>query len=681
MMNKIKGWVGRFFCMAAFLMGWFYPLYAAEKASQDLFDLSLEELKQTKITVTSVSKKEQDLFSAASAVCVIEQKDIHRSGLTSIPELLRLCPGMDVAQASSQKWLVSVRGFNALYANKLLVLADGRTLYTPLFGGVYWEVQDYPLADIDRIEVIRGPGATLWGANAVNGVINITSKKAIATQGTSVHLTGGNQDRLLGTVRQGGKINRNTHYRLYAQHSDRDAFRKTDESSLNDRWNIQSGGFQVDGTPHAQHRWMLQGRVYSGGGKIPTRTATLPTETLFNEKNVFSGGHVLANWQYSQTPHSNWTTQTYFDRTDRNERPLFKEGRNAWDIDVQHHVLFSSRQDIVWGLGYHGTNDKITTGLALEVDPPHRTESVYSAFVQDELSVRPDFHLIVGSKFERNVYTTFEVQPSGRVIWMPNTKHSIWGSISRAVQVPTRAARDMSFYDSTTPGEALALDLPLRVKIYPNKQHKSEVLMAYELGYRTRPRETLLLDFTAFVHNYRKMQGIHVGDIVGMTSPTDHYEAQTFFANNITAETWGFEWLGSWQVLQNWALKAAYAYINLQAHSKDSTDYFSAEYLEGTTPQHQLQLHSSLNLPHAITAEMGVYGVSDRPAVEVLGYAETPQYVRLDLSLGWRPIQNLELSLAGQHLLESQTTQINLHENYLGGDIKRSVYAKAVWHL
>lgn len=655
--------------------------------ANDLFDASVEELLRTKVTVTSVSKREEDLFKAASAVYVITAEDIRRSGLTSLPELLRLAPGMNVGQITSQKWAVTARGFNGISSDKLLVLVDGRTIYTAFFGGVHWEVQDYPLEDIERIEVIRGPGGTLWGANAVNGVVNIISKKSSNTQGTLVTGLGGTYDRAMGLARHGGKLSENTTYRVYAKYFKRDQFVHSDGSGWQDEWDIKSGGFQTDGKV-GNDSWMMQGKKYSGGGLSPGTTPSLPETLEVLDTHSFRGQHLLGTWAHPLKTGSDLSFKAFYDETDRQTRPIYSENRYIWDFEAQHHYTLFPRQDIVWGLGARATSGKVgTTPSYPDIDPIERIESTYNFFIQDQIAIKKDFNITLGTKVEKNVFTGYEIQPSGRFAWTPNPENTVWGSISHAVRVPTRLLRDLGYYSLvTTPAgtdvDGVPLPLPLKTKYLPNKTMDSERLVAFELGHRMQPTKTLFSDLTIFYNVYQDVYGIQTaGDISVMVDPDGVYflEYPLTSANGVNAKSVGLEWFADWQACENWRLKAGYSFLNIQAKSKNPFDTFLDAYWEASGPRNQFQLHSDWDFAKNMSFGAWLYYVDDLK--EVPGVVlKTPSYVRGDLRLAWKPAKDFLVELVGQNLLKDQTFQAwSFDTNNKKTEIERAGYLKVRW--
>ena len=438
----------------------------ASGSMDNYLDLPLEDL--LSMEVTSVSKKKQRLTEAAAAVFVITQEDIRRSGVTSIPEALRLAPGLQVAKIDANKWAISSRGFNTQFVNKLLVLIDGRSVYTPSYSGVYWDAQDTLLEDIDRIEVIRGPGATLWGANAVNGVINIITKQAGDTQGGLMVASAGNEEKVIAGLRYGAELNKNTHGRLYLKFNERDSsYAPGLDDEAGDDWKSLRGGFRIDSQPSDKDRWTVQGDVYEADEnqtlnlwRDPSDPSNLNFAPFYLDANTAdeiesSGWNLLTRWDHLLSNTSNITLQLYYDHTKRAENFLLQE-QDTLDIDFQHQLEVFGNHDLVWGLGYRHIEDEFSNTYIVAFLPDSGSSDLFSAFLQDEIELLPDrLRLTLGSKFEQNDFTGFEVQPSARLIWLPTERSTLWGSVSRAVRTPSR----------------LEDRLPDRVTNHPNPSH------------------------------------------------------------------------------------------------------------------------------------------------------------------------------------------------------------------
>jgi len=455
-----------------------------QKPTPDLAETSLETLMN--IEVTSASKKQEKLSQTAAAIYVITQEDIRRSGATSIPELLRMVPGSDVAHIDANKWAISARGLNEQFADKMLVLIDGRTVYTPLFSGVYWDVQDTLLEDIDRIEVIRGPGATLWGANAVNGVINIITKQAKDTQGSLLTSGGGNQERGFGAVRYGGKLGDRGHYRFFAKYFNRDAFARSSGDNAVDGWNILREGFRTDWKVTDQDSLTIQGDFYNGsaGVEVPgVASLSPPTTGSLDDRTHLVGGNLLGRWHRAFSDRSDTTLQMYYDRADRRDI-LLGEVRHTIDLDFGHHLAVGNRHDILWGLGYRFTGDQTTGSLTFSFNPSSRSDNLYSTFAQDEINLVPArLRLTLGTKLEHNNYSGLEIQPNIRLLWTPHPHHAIWAAVSRAVETPSREEANARINKAAF----VRADGTTRlVSEFGNPGLPAEAVLANEFGYIAR---------------------------------------------------------------------------------------------------------------------------------------------------------------------------------------------------
>lgn len=592
--------------------------------------LSLDDLLE--VVVTSVSRKAQTLSDAASAIYVITREDIRRSGMTHIPELLRMVPGMHVARIDANKWAISTRGFNGRYANKLLVLMDGRSLYTPLYSGVYWDVQDTVLEDIERIEVIRGPGATLWGSNAVNGIINIITKSAHESKGGLISLAGGSEEEAMGTLRYSGKTTTDNAYRVYAKGFQRDSAIFFDGSNAGDDWQGGHLGFRIDNKLSEIDNLTLQGDLYNGmAGQNNFAPFPPPSGSINRDEADTSGGNLLTRWTHRLSQESSLNLQFYYDRTHRKNTTL-TEHRNTYDLDFQHDFLLNERHAIVWGAGYRSTRDKIHSPetSALRFSHQKNRDRIVSAFVQDNIALLPDrLHMILGSKYEHNDYTGNEFQPSLRVIWTPDDSNSYWGAISRAVRTPSRIETDVIIHVGP-------------ISVSGNEAFDTEKLLAYELGYRTQATSNLSLDIAAFYNEYDDLPTF---EMIGPPSPGN---IQIGLDNQMSGESYGLELAANLEVSAIWRIKASHTWlkVNLEADSS-SSDTMSTESTD-ITPEHQTQLRSQLDLPYDFEFDTSIYYVDKIPNSEIDGYT------RLDMRLGWNPDQKMELSLSLQNLLDDE---------------------------
>jgi iron complex outermembrane receptor protein len=625
----------------------------AEEAA--LADLSLEDLME--IQVTSPSKRAERLGETSAAVYVISNEDIRRSGLNSIPELLRLVPGLHVAQIDASRWAITSRGFNSQFANKLLVLIDGRTVYTHLFSGVFWDVQDVLLEDIDRIEVIRGPGGTLWGANAVNGVINIITKSAKDTHGALASGGGGTLTGPFGHARYGTSLGDNVHVRGYVKYLDRNEMDADDGGGANDQWHMTRGGFRTDWDASANDLVTVQGDYYGGE----------TNSTLLNSarsEDSLSGGNILGRWRHTFTPQSDVSVQLYYDRTERDVRYLIAEDRNTFDVEIEHRRRLFSIHDVVVGFGYRLLDDSITN-RAITFTPDSRTDNLVSGFIQDQIPLFDDrVQLTIGSKFESNDYTGFEYQPSIRGLWKVHPRHRLWAAVSRAVRTPSRADDDVAFFFASAPPPAPTL------LIQGDSGFDSEKLIAYELGYRVEPIDDLTFDLATYYNDYDDLRTTDVGGVPLPSPPFPPLTLPAPLGNRATAKGYGVELAADWSVTRFWKLSAWYTFMNLDVDRKQSSTDLTVEGSEDDTPIHQVHFRSRLNLPRNFEFDTNLFWV-DNVQNQNVG-----SYTRLDLRLGWRPIEYVELSLVGQNLTENRHPEFGNGFFSVRSQVPRSVYGQ-----
>ncbi|HWM90378.1 MAG TPA: TonB-dependent receptor [Thermoanaerobaculia bacterium] len=653
---------------------------ASAEQPADLAEMSLEELMD--VAVTSVSKRSEPISGAAAAVFVLTDEDLRRSGATSIPEALRLVPGLEVARIDSNKWAITSRGFNGRFANKLLVLIDGRSVYTPLFSGVFWDVQDTLLEDVERIEVIRGPGATLWGANAVNGVINIITRPAGDTQGGLLIAGGGSEERAFAGLRYGGAlgaVSGATAYRVYGKFLERGSGERLSGGAGADDWSVGRGGFRIDSMLSGGAGLSFQGGLYDGniGESFTFQSLTSPIPQTFDDEMKVSGGHLLGRWQRTFSDTAELSLQLYYDRTERSAL-LVEEDRDTLDAELQHGFAPTARQRVVWGLGYRRTEDDIRGSESLAIDPARRTDGLVSAFLQDEIMLRPDaLWLTLGSKIEDNDYSGLEVQPNVRAVWIPRRHHTLWAAVSRAVRTPSRAENDLRL-DSLFlgPGELFPGAPPAVVTSFGDRDFGSEELVAWETGYRLGLAPGLLLDLAAFYNDYDRLRGSRVGEPFLETAPFPHLVVPLVLSNDLEGETWGAELVADWRATQRWRWTAAYSFLDIQVRDRRTGVEGGPLTGEGESPQHQVSFRSAIDLPRGVELDLTARWVDELPGLGI------DSYTSLDLRLGWRPSPALELSVAGQNLLDDSRVEfapeiIPTHPTA----IERGVYGKLTWRF
>ena len=642
---------------------------------RDLTQVSIENLMN--MEVTSVSKKEQKLSRIASAIFVITRDEIRTSGATNIPDVLRMVPGLDVAQINGNTWEISSRGFNAQYANKLLVLIDGRTVYSPVFSGVYWDVQDVPLEDIDRIEVIRGPGATVWGANAVNGVINIITKSARETKGGLLTAGGGTYEPGFGVAQYGGNLSQGTGYRFFAKGFDYVSFPSLSGQNGHDGSDLLHGGFRVDSTLAKQDSLTVQGDLYEGHEEdiVNNTILTPPFGEVFTESSRLSGGNVLGRWNHTFSPHSDTSLQVYFDRAARNSI-IYGESTNTSDIDFQHHISWGSRQDFVWGAGYRYISYATTGSVYTSFNPASGSFQLFTSFVQDEITLKPDsLYLTIGAKLEHNDFSGFEFQPSARIAWNVSKNHMLWAGYSRARRTPSPTERGIYVGLAAFPGPG---GLPVLLTILGSPDTVSENLDAFEVGYRAQPRANISLDFSAFYNRYGNLATLEPGaPFLELNPPPPHLNVPLIFANEMHGESHGIEMAVNWKVTDRWTLSPGYAFEGIHLHTNPAShDTTSVSTGQGNNPGNQVQLRSNLALSRSLEWNTSAYFVGRLSAEQV------PSYTRLDTGITWRAWEGLTFSLVGQNLLKDHHLEArSSDQGEISGLIKRSVYAKFTWQF
>jgi iron complex outermembrane receptor protein len=608
---------------------------------RDLASASMEELMN--IEVVTAGRKEQKLSRAAAAVFVITQEDIRRSGATSIPEILRIVPGLNVARIDANKWAVSARGFNGRYAGRMLVMIDGRSVYTNQEASVYWDQQDVLLEDIDRIEVIRGPGATLWGTNAVNGVISIITKKARDTQGGLVSFGAGRDDRPLAAARYGGRRGERLHYRIFAK-----AFRRADmrtEAGLpaNDHWSAVRGGGRLDWQLNPRDALSVHGNLYDGTAPESVNPALpLPAAGKPADEISFSGGYAQARWERRLSTDSAAAVQFYFNELKRRE--LFGRARlRTGDFDFQHSWAPARRHAVTWGAGYRMMADHVegtslsSDGTSRYTTPVSRVDHLISAFVQDDFTIAPDRLVITaGAKIQRNTNVGVEVQPSIRFLWTPDARRSFWGAVSRAVRAPTAEDRDLRIVysvPSQTPGERGTTS-----QTPASTQPPTEVLVAYEAGYRRQLSRRLALDAAGYYNRYRDLQFVGFRDPSYAAEPRQVVVVPAFFASTLAGSALGLETALTWNATARWRLSGGHTWTAPRLHATSGAQAGRDPNAEWRAPSHQFQIRSSLDLGRRWSLDSTLYYVS------ALRHDGIPGYARLDAHLNWKLGESTEVS-------------------------------------
>jgi iron complex outermembrane receptor protein len=665
-MRYLTALVQMLICLLTIQLAW-------PQQPQDFSERSLEDLMN--IEVTSVSKKSEKVSATAAAIYVITQEDIRQSGALNIPDLLRIAPGLNVAQINASAWAISARGLNEHFSSRLLVMIDGRSVYTPTFSGVYWDGVDVPLEDIDRIEVIRGPGGSSWGANAVNGVINIITKTASQTQGGLITAGGGNLQQGFGTIQYGGRVGRKTDYRVFSKYFNQTHMAGLASEDGADQWDVFRAGFRTDTSLSFANKLTFQGDLYTGqqGLVMPQFTSFAdPGLRLVAMALPLSGGHFQTSWNHRYSNGSDSTLQFYFDRY--HHAGVLDETRNTFNIDFQQRLAWGSRQDIVWGAAYRSSTQDSTGNNSFSVIPAGLTTQLFSSFVQDEIALIPHrLSFTVGTKLEHNYYTGWELLPSGRIAWTATSHSLAWAAVSRSIRTPARfdTASQANIGGSIGPG-----GIPVVFRLVGNPNARNETLLAYEAGYRSTVSDQLSFDIAAYYNSYGKLTSIEPISPFFETSPSPpHLVAPVTVRTLMHGESHGVEAFATWRVNDRWTLTPAYAFERLHVHpDPESRDLLSAATKEGTVPRHWFRLGSQVSLYRGFSWHV------NSTFVDRLSAQNVPGYVRLDSHITWTARENLSFSLVGQNLLKDRHTEFfDVWGALASSRIKRSVFARFTW--
>ena len=633
-----------------------------EDEATALKQLSLADL--ANVEVTTASKEPEEIWKTPAAVDVLTQEDIRRSGATSIPEVLRLVPGVQVARISSNQWSVNIRGLGSGFSKSVLVLIDGRSVYTPLYAGVYWDVQNVLLDDVERIEVIRGPGGTIWGSNAVNGVINIITKSAQQTHGTDVSASSGNVDQSRDAVRYGGSV-KSVDYRAYGMGFGRTPEFHSDRNNY-DAWQLGQAGFRTDSRLNDRDTLTVQGDLYKGriGQQVAIGYYSPPAELTVDGTQDVSGGNLLGRWRRELSDTSDLQVQGYYDRTYR-IGPLLGETRNTFDIDLIHHLVFKQRNEVIWGLGARWSpSDFIQTVPTLNFLPHHKDDNIYSAFVQDQIAILQNkLWLTLGSKFEHNVYTGWETEPGARLLWTPTSHQTVWAAVTRAVRTPSRIDEDMQLS-----GLASA-NPPVFFCICDNGKFVSETLLSYEAGYRKLVTGNFYVDIAAFHNKYNDLASYGDISISVVASPPPPYTLYSLRAlNGVMGSSNGGEISPDWKATRWMDLKATYSYVSLNLEDKltnSKTSYVSS--YEESSPHNEATAQILFNLPKGFEFDPTYRYVGALPALSVKAYQTA------DARLGWHFAKKFDFSVTGQNLFQPR------HAEFGSVRVERSAYAEITW--
>jgi iron complex outermembrane recepter protein len=655
-------------CLLLIASGGILASPAQAQDDVDPFVLSPEQLFGAE--VISASRSPESIWDAPAAIYVLTADDIARSGATSIVEALRLVPGVQVARINTSGWAVSVRGFNSPLANKLLVLIDGRETYDPLFSGVYWDVQDTPLQDIERIEVVRGPGASLWGANAVNGVINIITRDASETQGAMVSAIAGDHERAGLTARYGGAIGSHTHWRAYGRMFDRGPQETLGGEDDASEWEAWRGGFRVDSDLSPRDTLTLQGDIYRSetGQFRQVSSLSAPFISVEREHIVADGANVLARWTHNMGGDTRFTAQAYLDVTRRDQRTL-RDERTTLDLDLQYEFGNWGGHDLIAGLRYRRTSDDVvSTEIIRSADNTHESD-LLSVFVQDEIALAGAWRLTLGSKFDNNDYTGIEIQPNARLQWT-GERQTVWTAVSRAVRSPSELDREFDILLAAGPPFPMST-LPLSIELLPSPEFESEDVIAYELGYRRQITPELAVDVALFRNEYENLATLTpLAPMLGLDPPR-LILIPILTTNDSEATAQGGELVADWRPLENVGVSFAYSYVDLDVSAPAGA--IDGEAAEGRSPHNQANLRINWDASDVLAFDATLYYVDELTDFGI------EDYLRADLRVALRVAENVHFEVIGQNLMDDSHREFTSPSDVNAAEIGRSVFGRLTW--
>lgn len=612
----------------------------------ELKEMSLEQLMN--IQVTSVSKHAENLEQAASAIQVITQEDIRNSGAKTLPEALRLASNLEVSQVNASQWAITARGFNNVLANKLLVLIDGRTVYTPLYAGVFWDVQNVVLENIDRIEVISGPGGTLWGANAVNGVINIITKNSKDTKGLLAQVAAGTNLPGMATLQYGGQMSSKFSYRVYGTGFNMGSTLLMNGKNAHDDWRMRQGGFRMDWDASLKDKVTFQGNIYHANPNPPGAGG--------DTSSITNGNNLLARWNHTVLGKYDFQLQAYFDHTYRDFGNGLKEDLKTYDLEWQNRYYLGQRHEVTYGLDLRVMDDNDTNLPLLGFFPSQKTLYLYSGFIQDKIMLLKNrLSLTLGEKLEHNSYTGFENQPNARLSWSPKQNQMLWAAVSRAVRTPGRIDRDFTAF--------LVQNVPL---ITGTDSFVSAKLTAYELGWRVQPVNTFSISLSTFYNVYDDIRSAEP------SAAANHLPIT--FANGVKGNSYGVELSVITRLANWWNVKGGYTFFQKNLSLKPGSNDANKASAESNDPEHQFLIESNMNLPGKLQIGTVIRYVSKLPKPLV------SEYFSLDLNLGWKLNKDVELNIVGQNLLNDRHQEF-IPSSPSAREIPRGVYGKVTLRL
>ncbi len=647
-----------------------------ELTPDELKELTLEELMDVDISVTIVSKKKEKLSQSPAGVFIVTREDIRRSGVTTLPEALRIVPGLQIAQIDANKWAITSRGFNEQFSNKLLVLIDGRSVYTPLFSGVYWDIQDTLLEDVDRIEVVRGPGATVWGANAVNGVINIITRHSGKTQGAQVTAGGGTREHGFGSFRYGDKLGDKGSFRVYGKYFNRDSFETTDDRDGFDDWEAVRGGFRLDWEQSESNNFTLQGDLYDGdsGQEAEIAQETFPFSEVVSEDIDVTGGNVLGRWVHTFEKGSRLEFQVYYDSANRKDSLLDQE-IDTVDLSFQHQVQWHPRNELVWGGGYRLIHDNLEGTFASSFEPSSQTNHIVNMFFQNDFELVEDlFHIIGGTKASWNSFTEFEFQPSLRFLLTPGEKHTVWGAVSRAVRTPSIVENRFRFFADLSGGNPF---FGTFLNLNGNSTSESEDLTALEMGYRFQPVKSFSFDATVFWNHYENLVTSEpLPTRFEFNPPATALILPLSIDNLMDGESYGVEVASKWKVTSWWQLAAGFTWLNLDLELQSQSADVISEKVEDNNPEYQFNVRSYLDLPYNLELDTAFYFVDDIENFSI------PEYTRFDVHLGWQIVDWVRADVGLFNLFDPDHPEFSgVNRGITSTNVPRSAYGKLTFNF
>jgi iron complex outermembrane receptor protein len=663
------------FKISSFVSLFIYSLSSQAGSLDNLKNLSLEDFSNLDVVVTSLSRRPQKLTDSAAAVYVISNEDIQRSGASNIPEVLRLAPGVEVAQITASTWSITARGFSGKFAKKLLVLMDGRTIYSPVFSGVYWDAQDTLLEDIERIEVIRGPATAVWGGNAMNGVINIITKSARDTQGGLLTASVGTEVKGQAGLRYGDKVGEDFFYRVYSKYKQKDSsVNASDTEDSYDENDLRQIGFKADWALSEKNTFKFQGDIYKGNveqRQPVAQASTAPVLVNVDRENEISGFNFISQWTHQSSSDTSWSIQAYFDRAKRQNTATLDSKVDTFDLDFKHQFKIGQRHQVIWGAGYRRIQDELDGMYAVMFSPESRVTHRENVFVQDEIALIQDkLSVTVGSQFEHNSYSGFEVQPNIRARWNFDESSLAWASISRGLGIPDRSTEDARVDIRS----AIVGPNVLLVRFTGSENDQPEEVIAYEMGYRIFWAQGNLFDVSVFYNDYSHLRSNELGTpFLEITPGPAHIVQPLIGGYDREAESYGFELAAEWQVNSRFKLKGHYSYFELDiTPAKDSTATTS-ERAEGLSPQHQASLQTLYQISDNLTFDTWLR------YVDALPNADIGDYYDLDINVRWQLSDDIEISLVGQNLLEG--ARLEYQDDIISNvpsQVERGIYAKAL---